>query len=159
MTIDSDIKSSRNDELLITRVFDAPRDLVFRMWTEARHAVNWWGPRHHPAVHMEMDVRPGGKWRHCLRGVDDGRELWHHGTFREVMPPEKLVFTFAWEEDGERGQETLVTITFTEEGDRTKMVFHHAPFLSVGERDGHTEGWGSAFDRLADHLARREHDR
>lgn len=156
MTIDSDIKSSRSGELLITRTFDAPRELVYRMWTETRHAVNWWGPRHHPAVHMEMDVRPGGKWRHCLRSVADGRELWHHGTFREVVPPEKLVFTFAWEEDGERGQETLVTVTFADEDGRTKMVFHHAPFLSVGERDGHTEGWSSAFDRLDEHLTRRK---
>jgi uncharacterized protein YndB with AHSA1/START domain len=142
-----DIKSPKR-ELLITRVFDAPRDLVFRMWTDVTHARHWWGPRDYPAVHMEMDVRPGGKWRHCLRATADGRELWQHGVFREVVPPERLVFTFVWEEDGERGLETLVTLTFADAGGKTRMTFHHAPFQSDGERDGHRSGWSSSFDRL-----------
>ena len=140
-------------ELVITRVFDAPRELVFKLWTDPRHAALWWGPRDHPATRVEMDVRPGGRWRHCLTAAEDGRELWHRGVFREVSPPERLVFTFAWEEEGERGLETVVTVTFADRGGRTLMTFRQTPFRSTTERDGHRGGWSSAFDRLDDHLA------
>jgi uncharacterized protein YndB with AHSA1/START domain len=144
---------SSDSELVITRVFDAPRALVFEAWTDPRHARNWWGPRDYPAIHLEMDVRPGGAWRGCLRSNESGKELWHRGAFREVAPPERVVFTFAWEEEGERGLETLVTLTFVEEDGRTRMTFRQVPFQSVEERDGHREGWTSSFDRLAEHLA------
>jgi uncharacterized protein YndB with AHSA1/START domain len=143
-------------ELVITRVFDAPRELVFRMWTDPRHAMRWWGPKHHPAVHLEMDVRPGGVWRNCLRSVETGADLWHHGVFREVIAPERLVFTFVWEEEGERGMETLVTVTFADERGKTRMTLRQSPFQSIGERDGHGEGWGSTFDRLAEHLSSQQ---
>ena len=138
--------------LVITRIFDAPRELVFEAWTDVRHAMNWWGPRHHPATQVDMDVRPGGRWRHCLRSVETGNDLWHGGEFREVVPPERLVFTFAWEEEGERGLETLVTVTFDDVGGKTRMTMHQTPFQSHGERDGHSEGWSSTFDRLEEHL-------
>ena len=70
------------------------------------------------------------------------------------MEPERLVFTFAWDqEDGRRGHETLVTITFAEQRGRTTMTFRQAVFESVGDRDGHQGGWNSTFDRLAEHLA------
>jgi uncharacterized protein YndB with AHSA1/START domain len=146
--------TSSRHELVITRVFNAPRALVFKAWTDPRYAMNWWGPRDHPAIHVAMDARPGGAWRNCLRSVEDGRELWHRGVFHEVVAPERLVFTFAWEEDGERGLETLVTITFAEEGNKTRMTFRQTPFQSIAERDGHHGGWSSAFDRLDEHLAR-----
>lgn len=139
-------------ELVITRVFDAPRELVFKAWTDKRHAMNWWGPKHHPATQVDMDVRPGGRWRHCLRSVETGQNLWHGGVFREVVPPERLVFTFTWEEEGERGMETLVTVVFDDVGGKTQMTMRQTPFQSFGERDGHHEGWSSAFDRLAEHL-------
>lgn len=141
-------------ELVVSRLFAAPRVLVFRMWTDPAHAIHWWGPKHHPAVELHMDVRPGGVWRNCLRSVETGDLLWHHGVFREVVPPERLVFTFRWEEEGERGLETLVTVTFAEEGDGTRMTLRQTLFQSAGERDGHTEGWTSTFERLAEHLAR-----
>jgi uncharacterized protein YndB with AHSA1/START domain len=79
--------------------------------------------------------------------------LWHHGVFREVVPPERLVFTFVWEEEGERGVENLVTITFAEEAGKTRLTLWQTPFQSVAERDGHSHGWNSTFDRLEDHLA------
>jgi uncharacterized protein YndB with AHSA1/START domain len=90
-------------ELVITRVFDAPRDLVFKAWTDPRQAVQWWGPRNYPAAHLEMDVRPGGAWRGRLRSIADDRELPLGGVFREIVAPERVVFTFAWNEEGERG--------------------------------------------------------
>lgn len=140
--------------LVITRTFDAPRELVFKAWTDPRHAMNWWGPRDYPATQMKMDVRPGGAWRNCLTSTEDGKELWQGGVFREVAPPERLVFTFAWEEAGERGLETLVTITFADVGGKTRMTFRQAPFRSVAERDGHRGGWNSSFGRLDEHIAK-----
>jgi uncharacterized protein YndB with AHSA1/START domain len=145
--------ASATRELTITRVFDAPRRLVFKLWTDPKHLARWFGPRHHPATSISMDVRPGGRWRHCLRSPDTGNELWLGGVYREITPPERLVFTFAWEEEGERGLETLVTVTFTERNGKTTMMFRQVPFQSDQERDGHSYGWNSTFDRLADHLA------
>jgi|JI10StandDraft_1071094.scaffolds.fasta_scaffold136372_3 uncharacterized protein YndB with AHSA1/START domain len=139
--------------LKITRVFDAPRELVFKVWTNPDTMLGWWGPKLHPATQMQMDVRPGGKWRGCLTGVEDGRALWQHGVFREVNPHHHLAFTFVWEEEGERGIETLVTIRFTDENGKTRMDFHQTPFQSVAEREGHQGGWSSMFDRLAEYLS------
>ena len=139
-------------ELVIERVFNAPRELVFRAWTDPDHIRKWFGPRDHPATQMDMDVRPGGRWRGCLRSTETGNDLWLGGIYREIAPPERLVFTFAWEEEGERGLETLVTITFAEQGAKTLMTFRQTPFQSTGELDGHRGGWTSSFDRLGDHL-------
>jgi uncharacterized protein YndB with AHSA1/START domain len=140
-------------QLVLTRLFNAPRERVFELFANPEHVRHWWGPKDYPATHVEMDVRPGGRWRNCLTSVADGRELWQHGTFREVVPPSRLVFTFVWEEEGERGLETLVTISFADEGGRTRLTFRQTPFHSVGERDGHGDGWSSTFDRLDEFLA------
>jgi uncharacterized protein YndB with AHSA1/START domain len=140
-------------ELVITRVFDAPRELVFTAWTDPRQAKSWWGPKDYPATHLEMDVRPGGAWRGRLRSIDSGKELGLGGVFREVVAPERVVFTFAWDEEGERGLETLVTVTFAEQKGKTLMTFRQVPFQSVEERDGHRGGWTSSFDRLEDYVA------
>lgn len=143
-------------ELVITRIFNASRELVYKAWTDPRHARNWWGPIDYPARELEMDVRPGGSWWGCLQSTDGKKDLWQGGVFREVVPPARLVFTFAWEEDGERGLETLVTIEFSEQGGKTRMDFHQAPFKSVEQHDGHRYGWTSTFDRLVQHLAQIE---
>lgn len=138
--------------LTITRTFDAPRALVWQAWTDPKHALSWWGPSHHPAIEVAWDARVGGRWRNCLRSVETGDLLWHGGEFREVVKHERLVFTFAWEETGERGMETLVTVTFTEAQHRTTMTLRQTPFQSSAEQTGHSEGWNSTFDRLANFL-------
>ncbi len=99
-----------------------------------------------------MDVRPGGRWRGCLRSTEDGRELWQHGVFHDIAAPERIVFSFRWEEQGERGQETLVTVNFDECDGRTHMTLRQTPFQSISERNGHEYGWNSTFDRLVEHL-------
>lgn len=143
-------KQSAAHDLTIVRLFDAPRELVFEMWTNPAYALRWMGPRDYPAVVFEQDVRVGGTWRGCLKGGPEshepGAELWQGGTLLEIEPPEKLVFTFAWE----GGPETVVTVVLTEDGGRTRMVFHQTPFETVGNRDGHQGGWNSAFDRLVE---------
>jgi uncharacterized protein YndB with AHSA1/START domain len=146
-------KPSADDELIITRVFDAPRSLVFEVWTDPRHLKNWFGPKDYPAVQMKADIRPGGTWRACLKSTGSDPDLWVGGVYREITAPERLVFTFAWEEEGERGLETVVTITFAEENTKTRMTLRQAPFRSVEERDGHVYGWSSALDRLDELLS------
>jgi uncharacterized protein YndB with AHSA1/START domain len=135
-------------ELVITRLIAAPRERVWAAWTDPAQAVKWWGPKHCPATHLEMDVRVGGVWTGRLRSVEDGRVLTHRGVFREVTAPERLVFTFAWDEEGERGLETIVTITLAEENGKTRLTLRQTPFQSIEERDGHRGGWTSTFERL-----------
>lgn len=139
-------------ELFITRTFDAPCALVWQAMASPQNLLHWWGPRHHPAVNVEWDMRVGGRWRNCLRAVDTGDLLWHGGEFREVQFQQRLAFTFTWEELGERGLETLVTLNFSEHQRKTTMTLHQTPFQSAVEQDGHSEGWNSTFDRLVEHL-------
>ena len=144
-------------ELSIVRVFDGPRELVYEAFSNPVHARQWAGPRGFVATHFEQDVRPGGKWRACLHQTEAWKgktfpDLWQGGVFKEIVPPERIVYTFAW--DGEAGQptrETVITVHFTElDGNRTKMAFHQAFFDSAEMRDGHNTGWNSSFDRLED---------
>ncbi len=139
-------------ELVITRTFDAPRTLVFKAWSAAEHMVRWLGPKDYTAPHCTMDFRVGGAYRACIRSPE-GKEYWMRGIYREIVAPERIVFTFSWEEEGERGRENLVTITFAEQGNKTRMTFRQAFFESVSERDSHNGGWTSCFDRLAQYLA------
>jgi uncharacterized protein YndB with AHSA1/START domain len=143
-------------ELTITRSFAAPRGLVFKAWTRPEMLVRWLGPRGFMAREISQDVRPGGAWRACLRPDDGGDDLWQGGVYHEVVEPERLAFTFAWDgNDGCAGRETLVTITLDEDGPRTLMTFRQKMFETVQRRDGHFEGWSSSFGRLAEFLADR----
>jgi uncharacterized protein YndB with AHSA1/START domain len=85
-----------NGELTITRVFDAPLALVWQAWLDPQAAMLWWGPKHHPAIDVEWDVRKGGRWRNCLRSTETGELLWHGGIFHEVVEQQRLAFTFTW---------------------------------------------------------------
>jgi uncharacterized protein YndB with AHSA1/START domain len=149
---------ARDDRVLvIEREFNAPRALVWKMFADPKHMVAWMGPRDHPSVFHEADVRPGGKWRGRLRAVDGSRELGQGGEYQEVREPERLAFTFYWdEEDGSRGPETLVEIDFAERAGKTLMTFRQGVFNTTPNRDGHIRGWNSSFDRLADLLAQEQ---
>ena len=150
------VPSSDGRELLITRIFNAPRDLVFQAWIDPKHLAHWSGPRGFTTPHSTMDPRPGGVYRACLRSPE-GIDHWIRGVYREITPPERLVMTHAWEnDDGQPGPETVVTVTFAEQEGKTTMTFHQAFFESAASRDGHMEGWSSSFDRLAEYLARVE---
>ncbi len=141
-------------ELVITRTLDAPRRLVFKAWTEPERLVRWWGPRGFTTPSCKMDVRPGGAWRTCMRSPE-GTDHWVQGVYREIVEPERLVYTWAWEDaDGKPGHETVVTVRFAEQGARTKMTLHQAVFESVKARDAHQGGWTTALDRLGEYLAK-----
>lgn len=139
-------------ELVITRVFDAPRELVFKAWSEPERVMRWLGPKDFTALEFEMDPRPGGMWHARMRSPD-GRVYANRGIVHEAVDPERLVFSFAWEgEDGKFGYETVVTVTFAERDGKTEMTFTQAAFASVEERDGHRGGWNQSFDKLAEYL-------
>ena len=119
-------------EIHIERVFDAPRDRVFAVYTDPQLIPEWWGPRGTTAIVDEMDVRTGGRWRFVMRN-SDGSESGFRGAYREVTPPERIVQTFEWEPMA--GHVSVETATFEDLGDRTKVtttsIFH-----TTEERDG-----------------------
>ena len=148
-------------ELSITRVFNAPRELVWRAWTDPEMAMQWSGPKQFPAFHVELGEKPGDRWRIGLRGRPPGGdtevEMWQGGVLKERRPPELLVYTYAWEkrssvglpEDGDP-HETTITVRLEERDGKTTMHFHQAFFATASERDGHNGGWTSSFERLAE---------
>ena len=141
-------------ELVITRLFDAPRSLVFAAWTESEHLERWQNaPQGFTITTHESDIRTGGGFRICMRSPD-GTEHWLQGKYLEVIAPERLVFTHAWlNAEGKPGPETLVTITLTERGNQTELTLRQTGFKSIEARDGHNLGWTSTFDRLAEYLS------
>jgi uncharacterized protein YndB with AHSA1/START domain len=148
---------SGDPTLVITRIFDAPRPLVFAAWIDPAQAARWWGPKGFTTVSNEMDVRVGGAWRRCMRSPQ-GTEHRSRGVYREIVAPERLAFTFAWEQGGSpgHGPETVVMLTFRDLGDnRTELTLHQAPFCTIEGRDDHRAGWSSCFERFADYLADR----
>ena len=137
-------------KLVIKRVYDAPIDVVWDAWADPVQAKKWWGPRGFTAPIVELDERPGGKWRAKMIGPD-GKELWQHGVYREIVPKKRIVYTFIW--DQEPDHEMLVTVDFGAKGSKTEISFQQTGFKSVGERDGHKGGWSESFDRLAAFLS------
>ena len=140
--------------LVITRIFDAPPRLVFKVWTEPKHLAHWWGPKGFTLPTCTMDFRPGGAYRFCMRSPEGTRHC-RRGTYREIVPPERLVFTFAWEDAaGDLGHETLVTVTFADAGrGKTRLTLHQALFETESARDAHQGGWASCMERFAAYLA------
>lgn len=137
----------------ITRLFDAPRDLVFEVWTNPDHYPKWWGPTGFTAVSCTINLTEGGTWRTCMRDGATGAEYWARGVYHEIRRPERLVFSFAWEEpEGTPGHDTLVTIDFADRDGKTEMVFHQEIFETVASRDSHRGGWQETFNDLADYL-------
>lgn len=147
---------SSEHELVIVRFFQAPRELVFAAWTQPEHLAHWSGPRGFTTPHHAMDLRPGGRYRACLRSPE-GVDHWLGGTYLEIQPPARLVMTHAWEDEGGRpGPETRITVTLAEDGPgRTRMEFRQAGFSTRASRDGHEGGWSSSFELLAEHLEGR----
>jgi uncharacterized protein YndB with AHSA1/START domain len=160
-------------EFVITRVFDAPRELVFKAWTEPKHMAQWWGPRTVTNPVCEMDVRPGGAYRIVMRGPD-GVEYPIKGIYREVVKSQSLVMTMDCSEhpdewhnlvrpNREKGEhnpagEMLTTVTFEELDGKTKLTIR-IRLASAAIRDamvkmGMKEGWSQSLDRLAELLVK-----
>jgi uncharacterized protein YndB with AHSA1/START domain len=146
-------------ELVVTRLFDAPRALVFKAWTEADRAAMWWGPQGFTVESCKMDVRVGGAWRVAMRAPEGTRHV-KSGIYKDVAPPERLVFTFAWEDEAGRPKhEMLVEVSFAEEAGKTRLTIHQTNFESETARDLHQGGWTSTMERFAAYLASVEAQR
>jgi len=147
---------SKELELVITRTFDAPRELVFRMWTEPEHLARWGGPRGLTFTIIKMDVRPGGAYRFNMKEVN-GADRWSQGIYREIDPPNRLVFTTGWTdaEGNPTSPHTLLTLTFEEYEGKTKLTLHQTGFESGSSRDSHRQGYLSTLERLEAYLAAR----
>ena len=151
-----------NIKLQLTRVFDAPRELVFKAWTDANQFQQWFGAAACEGSSLQsarLDARTGGKYRLQVRRADG--EFWTTvGTYREVKPPERLVFTWQFEKDGggdEFGDvdppEMLVTVEFKARGKQTELTLTHEKFASTESRDRHEDGWTRCLNELGNFVA------
>lgn len=139
--------------LFIDRIFDAPREVVFKAWTDPQHMVHWWGPRGFKSTVLTLDLRPGGAYRIHMRSPEN-TDHWSQGVYREVVPPGRLVMVGSWaDKDGNpTTPETVATITFEDLGGKTRLTLHQV-FETETARDAHRGGWTSSMDVLAEYLA------
>jgi uncharacterized protein YndB with AHSA1/START domain len=158
-------------EFVITREFEAPRELVWKAWTERERLMQWFGPKGFVMPAAKMDFRPGGIFHFCLRSPD-GKEMWGKWTFREIAAPERIVLVHCFSD--ERGgitrhpasptwpREMLSTTTFQALDGRTRLTVQWFPLNATEEelktfdsaRDGMKGGWTGTFEQLAEYLAK-----
>lgn len=163
--------ANETGELVITRIFDAPRELVWKMWTEPEYFKKWWGPKVFTCPVSKIDFRVGGEYLHCMRGAAgpgvEVKDYWSTGTYKEIVPMEKIVVTDSFADEngnvvpathyGMEGfpTELLVTITFEEYppagGGKTKMTLVHSGLEKVDAEmlKNMDQGWNESFDKLA----------
>ncbi|HTR19874.1 MAG TPA: SRPBCC domain-containing protein [Gemmatimonadales bacterium] len=157
--------ATRRDELVITRVFDAPPELVWKAWTDPEHFQRWWGPRDFTAPVCRIDLRVGGRYHWCMRGPD-GKDFWTTGVYREIVPLQRLVYTDSFADAAGNAlppsaygftadwpAEQLVTVTLAPEGSGTRMTLRHAGLPGGMHREMAGAGWSQSFDKLAASLA------
>jgi uncharacterized protein YndB with AHSA1/START domain len=163
--------SAQDKHFVISRVFDAPRDIVWRAHTQREHLKHWWGPKGFTVTHCKIDLRPGGLFHYCL-AMPNGDEMWGKWVFREIAPPEKLVFISSFS-DAAGGTsrhimkevwplEILSTLSFAEEGGKTRVTVDWVPHnASAEEREAFDEfhhsmrgGWTGTFEQLEAYLAK-----
>lgn len=156
--------TKNKDELIITRIFDASREKVWKAWTDPELLKRWWGPKYFTAPVSKIDFRVGGKYLSCMRGPD-GKDYWSTGVYREIIPNEKLVVTDSFADEkgnvvpashygmaGDWPLELLVTVTFEELGNKTKMILRHEGIPSGMMRELTETGWSESFDKLAESI-------
>ncbi|MBI3451341.1 MAG: SRPBCC domain-containing protein [Rhodospirillales bacterium] len=133
--------------LSLTRRFDAPRETVFRAFTDAKMLRQWWGPKGFTCPRADIDMRPGGAYR-IEMCAPSGEIKILAGVYREVSPPARLVYTWVWQQGDMAGVETLVTLDFVAHGRATELRVTHELLPSDRARELHGEGWSSGLDRL-----------
>ncbi len=143
-------------DLVLTRVFDAPRELVFKVWTDTRHMAQWWGPNGFTNPVCELDVRPGGAIRIDMR-APNGVVYPMKGVFEEIVEPERLVFiSSALDEKGNSMFDILNTVTFADQGGKTSLTLQarviQATAIAPQYLKGMEMGWTQSLDRLGAHL-------
>jgi uncharacterized protein YndB with AHSA1/START domain len=156
MTVKNEPKrEAAGRELIIERVFDAPRELVFDAWTDPAHVAQWWGPTGFTTTTHEMDVRQGGVWRFIMHGPD-GTDYPNQVVYTEVVKPERLVYAHGEDKEGDSGQ-FQVTVTCAEQGNQTKitmrMLFATEAEFDAAKEMGAVTGAHQTLDRLEEFLA------
>jgi uncharacterized protein YndB with AHSA1/START domain len=158
-------RATTENEVWITREILAPRELVFRAWTDPKQLAEWFAPNGCTIEYRMLDVRTGGSFHSCIH-TPDGKECWCIGAYREVVPPERIVMTMEIADaagnaidavaagmDPEWPSETVVTVTFAESAGGTKMTLHQTVSEALAKRTGAHPSWLQMFDRLAARLA------
>lgn len=140
---------TRDRELVMSRVFDSPQDLVFEVWAEPKHLANWAVPGNFTMAFCEVDFREGGSYRFCMSSTE-GEDHWIWGTYSEIVETERIVFTLDNEEliGGPRST-SVVSVTFSAIGEKTKMTLRHGVFEFADDFTEHRTGWTECLDRLA----------
>lgn len=158
------VATNTDKNLVITRTFDAPKELVWQAWTDPEHYKGWWGPRLYSCPACEIDLRVGGKYKALMRG--QGNDIWTAGTYLEIVPNELLVYTDSFSDEngnivssehyGMSGipEVMKVTIKLEERDGQTKMTLIHEGTLEGELRDMTRAGWNESFDKLAEQLAK-----
>jgi len=134
--------------LTIKRRFNAPPEKVYAAWTDPEKLARWMGPAGTKSVQAECDLRVGGRYAIKMIMPDDEHNV--SGVYREIVPNERLSFTWAWRSTPER--ESLVTVTFKKDGDGTIMTLLHEQFFDEKARDDHNRGWTGTMDKLEAYL-------
>lgn len=153
-------------ELVITRVFDAPREHVWKAWIEPARVMRWWGPKNFTTPVARINLHEGGTYLNCMRSPE-GRDFWSTGEYREIVPLERLVFTdsFADEQgnvvpashygmEGNWPLKLMVTVTFEALGNKTRMTLHHTGIPAGTMKELTQAGWNESFDKLAAYLTK-----
>ena len=146
-------------EMVMRRAFRAPRELLFRCYADCEHLMNWWGPKEYPLAVCKQDFRPGGTWHYCMVGPN-GEEAWGIGVYKEIVEPERIVYTDAFSNADADSipPESVITVTFESQGETTVLNIH-TRYDSAEDRQtviemGVEEGFNSSLDRLDEHLAK-----
>lgn len=155
-------------EVVITRVFDAPRELVWKAWTEPEIVKQWWGPKGFTSPFVRIDLRVGGEYLNCMRSPE-GRDFWSKGVFKEVVVPERLVMTDSFADEkgntvpasyygmsGKWPLEMLITMLFEEHEGKTKLTLRHSGTegIDAADLENMRQGWSESFDKLDKALRR-----
>ncbi|MBI4666455.1 MAG: SRPBCC domain-containing protein [Nitrospinae bacterium] len=150
----------RGRELVITRILDAPRDLVFKAWTDRERLLRWWAPKGFTTPSVSVDLRPGGSFNYCMRSPE-GRDFWGKGQYQEIIKPLLIIYMDSFTD--EKGntvpasyygmnpdfpQETLVTVRFIEEPGKTRLTLRHTVIGAAEELEAMRQGWNEMLDRL-----------
>ena len=151
-------------DLVITRIFDVPRELLWKAWTDPEYMKLWWGPKGFTSPVCKIDFRVGGVYLNCMRSPE-GKDYWSTGVYREIVESERIVCTDCFAD--EKGNivpatyygmssdfplEMLVTVTFEEDKGKTKLTLRHAAMPSGADQDGARQGWSESFDKLSEVL-------
>lgn len=151
------IKSTTGSGIAVQlkQIFPAPREKVFRAWTEPEELKKWWGPAGCILPFAQVDLRVGGQYRFGMQ-YPPADIFYLTGTYREIRPPEKLVFTWRWENPDMDKGESLVTVEFRDLGDATEVVLTHQRFPDEAVAAQHNQGWASIFAELNQYVAGKE---